>query len=63
MNNTHQGWQMKKSGYLPEQVIAYAMAWLANYRNEDVSWKKYLNKTMLKYFDKCFKYLNNQKSA
>lgn len=55
--NSHQGWQMKKSGYLPEQVIAYAMAWLADYRNEDISWKKYFNKTMLKYFDRCHKYL------
>lgn len=63
MNNTHQGWQMKKSGYLPEQVIAYAMAWLANYRNEDISWKKHLNKTMLKYFDTCYKYLSNEKST
>lgn len=46
-----------------EIVIAYAMAWLANYRNEDISWKKYLNKTMLKYFDKCYKYLSNEKSS
>jgi hypothetical protein len=51
------GWQMRKKGYLPEQVIAYAMAWLAQYRNEDLSWKQYLNKTMLKYFNQSCAYI------
>jgi len=59
--STHQGWRMRKSGYLPEQVIAYAMAWLAHYRNEDLSWKHYLNKTMRKYFDQSYEYIKRNK--
>lgn len=55
--NSHQGWQMQKNGYLPEQIIAYAMAWLAYYRQEDTSWKIKLNRTMRKYFDKSEKYI------
>lgn len=53
-----QGWQMRKKGYLPEQVIAFAMAWLAQYRNEEVSWKQCLNKTMLKYFEQSSEYIS-----
>lgn len=55
--SSHQGWQMQKRGYLPEQVIAYAMAWLSHYRNEDIAWKYHLNKTMRKYFDQSYKYI------
>jgi hypothetical protein len=58
---THSGWRMRKTGYLPEQVIAYAMAWLAHYRNEDIVWKQYLNKTMKKYFEQCYKYIEQNK--
>ena len=60
---THQGWQMQKRGYLPEQVIAYAVAWIALYRNEEISWKRYLNKTMTKYFEQSYKYIINNKAA
>jgi hypothetical protein len=59
--NTHHGWQMQKSGGLPEPVIAYVMAWLAHYRNEDVSWKSYLNRTTKKYFEKSYKYIEQNK--
>lgn len=45
------GWQMSSTGYLPERLIAYAMAWLCIYRNEDTYWKKFLNPTMLKHFE------------
>jgi len=55
--SSRQGWKMKKKGYLPEQAIAYAMAWLAYYRDEDLSWKPYLNKTMLKYFEQSYDYI------
>jgi len=55
------GWEMTKKGYLPEQVTAYAMAWLAHYRNEDIGWKTYLNKTMKKYFDQSYKYIAQNK--
>jgi len=61
--NTHHGWQMQRKGYLPEQMIAYAMAWLAHHRNEDISWKHYLNKTMRKYFDRCYEYIKQANTA
>lgn len=50
-------WQTQRTGYLPEPVIAYAMAWLAHYRGDDVSWKPYLNKTMKKYFEQSYQYI------
>ncbi len=52
------GWQMSSSGYLPEQIIAYAMAWLAIFRKENITWKTYLNKSMLKYFEQSIEYIN-----
>jgi hypothetical protein len=55
---SHRGWKMRRKGYLPEQVIAYAMAYLAHHRDEDLSWKQYLNKTMLKYFDQSYSYID-----
>jgi len=58
---THQGWRMKRNGFLPEQIIAYAMAWLAHYRNEDIAWKQYLDKTILKYFDQSYEYISQNK--
>ena len=57
----HQGWQMQRRGGLPEQVIAYAMAWLAHYRAEDISWKQHLNKTMKKYFEQSYKYIDENR--
>lgn len=59
--SSNQGWNMRKAGYLPEQVIAYAMAWLAHYRNEDIAWTSSFNKTMKKYFDQCYKYIAENK--
>jgi hypothetical protein len=61
--NTHHGWQMRKEGGLPEPVIAYTMAWLAHYRNEDISWKHYLNPTVKKYFEKSYAYIAQNKDA
>lgn len=51
------GWEMSSIGYLPEQIIAYAMAWLCNYKNEDPIWKEMLNPTMLKYFNQSIDYI------
>ena len=51
------GWQTSTTGYLPEQVIAYAMAWLCYYRKEDDSWKSMLNKTMLRFFEQSMDYI------
>lgn len=59
--SSHQGWNMRKTGYLPEQVIAYAMAWLSHYRNEDISWVNAFNKTMKKYFEQCYRYIAENK--
>jgi len=61
--NTHHGWQMQKSGGLPEPIIAYVMAWLAHYRNEDISWKHYLNKTAKKYFEKSYAWIGENKDT
>jgi hypothetical protein len=60
---SHSSWRMQRSGYLPEQVISYAMAWLAYYRNEDLSWKQYLNKTMRKYFVQSYEYIEQNKDT
>ncbi len=51
------GWESASTGYLPEQVIAYAMAWLCIYRNEEPVWKTMLNPTILKYFNQGMEYI------
>lgn len=51
------GWQTSSTGYLPEQVIAYAMAWLSVHRNEEPVWKNMLNADMLKYFNQSLEYI------
>jgi len=60
-SSSESGWRMKVNSYLPEQVMAYAMAWLAHYRGEDVNWKIHLNKTMNKYFEMSYEYIANNK--
>lgn len=57
------GWEMTKKGYLPEQVIAYAMAWLAHYRKEDIKWKSHLNRTMKGYFERSYNYIAENKES
>jgi hypothetical protein len=56
--DNHSDWRRKKYGYPPEQVIAYAMAWLTHYRHEDTSWRKYLDKTILKDFEQSYQYID-----
>jgi hypothetical protein len=51
------GWQSSSQGYLPEQIIAYSMAWLSKERNEKTDFSQYFNKSMNKYFEKSFEYL------
>lgn len=51
------GWQSSSQGYLPEQIIAYAMAWLSKERNEKTDYSQYLNKSMKKYFDQSIDWL------
>ncbi|WP_395051943.1 hypothetical protein [Flavobacterium sp.] len=60
-NSTNFGWQMSNQGYLPEQIIAYSMAWLSKHRKESTDYKKYLNKTMEKYFTQSENYLKIEK--
>lgn len=60
-NSTNFGWQMSNQGYLPEQIIAYSMAWLSKHRKESTEYKQYLNKTMGKYFSQSEEYLRNEK--
>jgi len=56
-NANSSGWQMSSQGYLPEEVIAYAMAWLSKHRNENTDYKKYLNTDIEKFFNQSFEYL------
>ncbi|MEM9078221.1 MAG: hypothetical protein AAGC43_14355 [Bacteroidota bacterium] len=51
------GWQSSGQGYLPEQIIAYAMAWLSIKRNENTDYTKFLDKSLKKYFDQSFAWL------
>jgi len=53
-------WQSSNQGYLPEQIIAYSMAWLSKERNEKIEYSKYLKKSIKKYFDQSFEYLTNE---
>lgn len=55
---THHGWQMSKKGILPEQMIAYAVAWLTHYRDENLALKVHFNKTVKKYFEQSYKYID-----
>lgn len=60
-NNEEFGWQSSSQGYLPEQIIAYSMAWLSIERNEKTEYCKFMNQTMKKYFEQSFEYLKNEK--
>ncbi|GEQ87448.1 hypothetical protein ULMS_29560 [Patiriisocius marinistellae] len=51
------GWQSSSQGYLPEQIIAYAMAWLSNERNEKRDYSQFLDKSLKKYFDQSLDWL------
>ncbi|MEO1448754.1 MAG: hypothetical protein AAFV07_04455 [Bacteroidota bacterium] len=54
----YQGWETRRKGYLPEQMIAYSLALMVNYQGkETVDWEKFLNKSMRQYFRKSLKYI------
>lgn len=55
--NSGFGWQSSSQGYLPEQIIAYAMASLSIQRNEKTDYSKFLKKSIKKYFDQSYKWL------
>ncbi len=51
------GWQSSGQGYLPEQIIAYAMAWFSKQRNEKTEYNQFLDKSIKNYFDKSLEWL------
>ena len=51
------GWQSSSQGYLPEQIIAYAMAKLSKERKEEINYSQFLNKSIKKYFLQSIKWL------
>jgi hypothetical protein len=54
-----QGWSMKRKGYLPEQIVSYAMAWMAKYQGDTACvWTTFFSDTMLSYFEKCRLYIS-----
>lgn len=55
--NDGHGWESSGQGYLPEQIIAYAMAWLSKERNENTEYSQYMKKSIKKYFNSSFEYL------
>lgn len=55
--NYGSGWESKSQGYLPEEIIAYAMAWLSVERNENTDYSKFLTPTMKKYFERSLEWL------
>jgi len=55
------GWQMQSQGYLPEQVIAYAMASLALKKEEKTfDYTKFFDSAVKKFFEKSLTYLESQ---
>ncbi|WP_298424818.1 hypothetical protein [uncultured Kordia sp.] len=55
------GWESSGQGYLPEQVIAYAMAKLSKLRNEETTYSQYLDESVQKYFKQSEAYLDGNK--
>lgn len=56
------GWESSGLGYLPEQIIAYSMAWLSIERNENIEYSSFLKPSIKKYFNQSYEYLRNEKS-
>ncbi|MDX6748086.1 hypothetical protein SHK09_14915 [Polaribacter sp. PL03] len=56
------GWESSGLGYLPEQIIAYSMAWLSQERNEKTDYSKFMKPSVKKYFEQSFEYLEKEKN-
>jgi len=55
---SHHGWSVGSQGYMTQQMFAYALALLANYRNEQgPDWAKFLCRDVAKYFDRANNYI------
>ncbi len=50
-------WQSSAQGYLPEQIIAYAMAWLSKERKENNNYTQFLDRSVKTYFDQSWEWL------
>lgn len=51
------GWSSQGQGYMPNRVIAYAMAKISLDRNESTDYVQYLKKSTQKYFNQSLNYL------
>lgn len=56
---SHQGWQSKRQGYIPEEVAAYSMALFNHYQQNQSNWIDHLNKRVKKLYMKNLKYLES----
>lgn len=52
------GWRSSNQGYLPEQIIAYAMAFLSKERKENIAFANFLKPSLKKYFRQSFEFLS-----
>ncbi|WNJ20026.1 hypothetical protein [Pontibacter sp. G13] len=50
------GWQMSRTGYLPEPMIAYALIVMSMERGEDPEYIKFLNENLLRYAKQTIKW-------
>ena len=55
--NGYFGWESSTQGYLPEQIIAYTMAFLSSKRSENTDYEIFLNKSMKQFFAQSLKWL------
>jgi len=55
--SSHQGWRMNRLGYLPEQMIAYALACLTIFREENDQWQEHLKPGIRKYYERSKRYI------
>jgi hypothetical protein len=56
-SGSHQGWGMNTTGYLPKQIICFALAWLNYYRQDETDVYEHLDKEGSKFHKKSLKYL------
>ncbi len=58
--NGGEGWQTQSQGYLPEQIMAYAMARLSLERNEETDYIEFMDKSLKKYFLQSLEFLKKE---
>ena len=56
-DDNNQGWAMNTNGYLPKQIINFAMAWLNLYRKDQTDVYTHLDNEGSKHYKKANKYL------